>query len=163
MIICDKPMYKAFKKPISRRNMPQLSTKLLNNIKTDLQQSKSFHRRWMDIPKHILLCIALRHYKKYSFWTTLLQYIFDLIMPQITSYSVNASVLDSEFVSIWPEYNCWFKSHLLKNDAPVSVSCAERKCIYSPVLEKLVQAQLIRVLDTRPLVTIRRSRVWSHE
>ena len=24
--------------------MPQFSTKLLNNIKTDLQQSKSFHR-----------------------------------------------------------------------------------------------------------------------
>ena len=34
------------------------------------------------------------------FWTTLLQYIFILIMPQITNYSVNASVLDSEFVSI---------------------------------------------------------------
>ena len=38
--------------------------------------------------------------KKHYFWITLLQYIFDLIMPQITYYSVNASVLDSEFVSI---------------------------------------------------------------
>ena len=110
--------------------MPQFLTKLLNNIKTDLQQSKSSHRRWMDIPKHILLCIALWHYKKKYFWTTLLQYIFDLIMPQITNYSVNAWVLDSEFVSIWPEYIIWFKSHLLKNDAPVSVSCAERKWIH---------------------------------
>ena len=63
----------------------------------------------------------------------MLQYIFDLIMPQITNYSVNhvnAWVLDSEFVSIWPEYIIWFKSHLLKNDAPVSVSCAERKWIH---------------------------------
>ena len=68
--------------------------------------------------------------KKYNFWTTLLQYIFNLIMPQITNYSVNASVLDSEFVSIWPEYIIWFKSHLLRNDAPVSVSCAERKWIH---------------------------------
>ena len=45
LIICDKPMYKAFKKPILRRYMPQFSTKLLNNIMPDLQQSKSFHRR----------------------------------------------------------------------------------------------------------------------
>ena len=68
--------------------------------------------------------------KKYYFWTTLLQYIFDLIMPQI-NYSVNASVLlDSEFVSIWPEYIIWFKSHLFRNDGPVSVSCAERKWIH---------------------------------
>ena len=67
-----------------------------------------------------------RNMPQYSFWTALLQYIFDLIMPQITNYSVNASVLDSEFVSIWPEYIIWFKSHLLRNDAPVSVSCAER-------------------------------------
>ena len=84
----------------------------------------------MDIPKHILLCIALWHYTKYYFWTTLLQYIFDLIMPQITNYAVKAWVLDSEFVSIWPEYIIWFKSNLLKNDAPVSVSCAERKWIH---------------------------------
>ena len=55
----------------------------------------------MDILKHILLGIALWHYKKkYYFWTTLLQYLFDLIMLQITNYSVDASVLDSEFVSI---------------------------------------------------------------
>ena len=120
-------MYKTFKKPISRRNMPQFSTKLLNNIKTDLQQSKSFHRRWMDIPNHILLCIALWHYKKYYFWTTPLQYTFDLIMPQITNFSVNASVLDSKFVSIWLEYIIWFKSGI---DAPGSVSCAERKWIH---------------------------------
>ena len=38
--------------------------------------------------------------QKEYFWTTLLQYIFNPIMPQITNYSVNASVLDSEFVSI---------------------------------------------------------------
>ena len=84
----------------------------------------------MDIPKHILLCIACGITKNIYFWTTLLQYIFDLIMPQITNYSVNASVLDSEFVNIWPEYIIWFKSHLSRNDAPVSVSCAERKWIH---------------------------------
>ena len=53
----------------------------------------------MDIPKHILLCIALWHYKK----ILLLDYsvaVHILIMPQITNYSVDASVLDSEFVSI---------------------------------------------------------------
>ena len=83
-------MYKAFKKTISRRNMPQYSTKLLNNIKTDLQQSKSFHRPHTQAYSVVHSIGALQ--KKYYFWTTLLQYIFDLIMPQITNYSVNASV-----------------------------------------------------------------------
>ena len=45
MIICDKPMYKAFKNHISGRNMPQFSANLLDNNKIDLQQSKIFHRR----------------------------------------------------------------------------------------------------------------------
>ena len=76
----------------------------------------------------VYIIVALQN--KYYFWTNMLQYIFDLIMPQITNYLVNASVLDSEFVSIWPEYIIWFKSHLLRNDAPVSVSCAERKWIH---------------------------------
>ena len=62
--------------------------------------------------------------------TTLLQYrpISDILMLQITHNPVNASVLDLEFVRIWPEYNTlWFNSHLLWNATHVSVSCAERK------------------------------------
>ena len=58
---------------------------------------------------------------------TLLQYISDLLKLHLTHYPVNASVLDSEFVSIGPEYMMWFNSHLLWNAAPVSVSFAGRK------------------------------------
>ena len=67
----------------------------------------------MDLPKHILLCITLWHYKKYYFWTTLFQYISDLLMLQVT----NASVLDSEFVS-------------MQTHSSVSVNmCVGSKCI----------------------------------
>ena len=80
--------------------MPQFSTQLLNNIKTDLQQSKSSTGGEWTYPS-IFCCVwHCGITKKHYFWTTLLQYTFDLIMPQITNYSVNASVLDSEFVSI---------------------------------------------------------------
>ena len=51
--------------------------------------------------------------------TTLLQYISDLL--QMTHYPVNASVLDSELVCIWPENIIWFTSHMLWNAAPVIV------------------------------------------
>ena len=85
-------------------------------------------------------------------------------MPQITNYSVNASVLDSEFVSIWPEYIIWFKSHMLRNDAPVSVTCAERKWIHLS-WRNSYKLNLLRVLDTQrdislPIVPSADSTKW---
>ena len=160
MIICDKPMYKAFKKHISRRNMPQFSTKLLNNIKTDLQQSKRFHRRWMHIPKHVLLCIALWHHKQ------VLLFDYSVAVHMWSNYASNHQLL-SYCISIRFRI-CHYLTRIyyLVQITPVeewrSCKCILcRKKVNSPVLEKLVQAQLITVLDTRPLVTIRRFRVCS--
>ena len=142
LIICDKPTnrYKAFKKHISRRNMPQFSRtyweiiwKLISNKVNGVIYRHwsmwSFHRRWMNILKHILLCMTLWHYKKYFFWamTTLLQYISDLLkLLQITHYSA----LDQNLSVFEQDYIVWLNSHLLWNAALLSVSCAKRKRIH---------------------------------
>ena len=90
---------------------------------------RSFHRRRMNIPNHIMLCITLWHCKKILLWamTLLLHYISDLLMLQITHYPVNSSVLYSSFVNI----NLTRTYYLVQFTPVVECrSCAERKWIH---------------------------------